>query len=70
MVEVSHLRSYQEETLKELNLSVQGFEAKKAADNLYRLADWLISCGVTTVAMESTGTYWIPVFEILEKIAA
>jgi len=35
-------------------------------DDLERLADWLISCGVTTVAMESTGIYWIPVFEILE----
>lgn len=35
--------------------------------DLYRLADWLISCGVTTVAMESTGAYWIPVFEILES---
>ena len=35
--------------------------------DLHRLADWLISCGVTTVAMESTGTYWIPVFEVLES---
>lgn len=35
-------------------------------DDLERLAQWLISCGVTTVAMESTGIYWIPVFEILE----
>ena len=35
-------------------------------DDLERLAEWLISCGVTTVAMESTGIYWIPVFEILE----
>lgn len=35
--------------------------------DLHRLADWLTSCGVTTVAMESTGTYWIPVFEILES---
>jgi transposase len=35
-------------------------------DDLERLAKWLISCGVTTVAMESTGIYWIPVFEILE----
>jgi transposase len=34
--------------------------------DLYRLADWLIEIGVTTVAMESTGIYWIPVFEILE----
>jgi transposase len=35
--------------------------------DLHRMADWLISCGVTTIAMESTGTYWIPVFEILES---
>ena len=30
------------------------------------LADWLKEVGVSTVAMESTGVYWIPVFEILE----
>src|SRR5256712_7400706 len=30
------------------------------------LADWLLDCGITTVAMESTGVYWIPVFELLE----
>jgi transposase len=35
--------------------------------DLERLAEWLISCGVTTVAMESTGVYWIPVFEVLES---
>jgi transposase len=35
--------------------------------DLERLAEWLIACGVTTVAMESTGVYWIPVFEILES---
>jgi len=34
--------------------------------DLYALADWLAACGVTTVAMESTGVYWIPVYEILE----
>jgi len=34
--------------------------------NLRLLADWLESCGVKTVAMESTGVYWIPIFEILE----
>jgi transposase len=33
---------------------------------LHRLADWLAHVGVTTVAMESTGVYWIPVYEILE----
>jgi len=34
--------------------------------DLHRLADWLTACGVTSVAMESTGVYWIPLFEILE----
>jgi transposase len=36
-------------------------------DDLHRMADWLLACGVTPVAMESTGIYWIPVFEILES---
>jgi len=36
-------------------------------DDLQRMADWLIACGVTTAAMESTGIYWIPVFEVLES---
>lgn len=35
--------------------------------DLYALADWLATCGVTTVAMESTGVYWIPLFELLES---
>jgi transposase len=34
--------------------------------DLHRLADWLLACGVTTVAMEATGVYWIPLYEILE----
>lgn len=35
--------------------------------DLHRLADWLDACGVDTVAMESTGVYWIPLFELLES---
>ncbi len=35
--------------------------------DLYQLADWLTACGITTVAMESTGVYWIPVFQVLEE---
>jgi transposase len=35
--------------------------------DIERMADWLISMGITTVAMESTGVYWIPVYEILEE---
>lgn len=34
--------------------------------DLNRLADWLVSLGITTVAMESTGIYWVPLYEILE----
>jgi transposase len=34
--------------------------------DLHRMADWLGRVGITTVAMESTSVYWIPVFEILE----
>jgi transposase len=34
--------------------------------DLERLADWLVACGIKTVAMEATGVYWIPVYEILE----
>ena len=34
---------------------------------LDQMAEWLVSCGITTVAMESTGVYWIPVYEVLEQ---
>jgi len=35
--------------------------------DLNRIADWLEKCGITTVAMESTAVYWIPLFELLEQ---
>lgn len=35
-------------------------------EDLHRLADWLQSCKIDTVAMESPGVYWIPLFQILE----
>ena len=35
--------------------------------DLHHLADWLQACGIETVAMESTGVYWIPIYEILEE---
>jgi transposase len=35
--------------------------------DLAAIADWLVQCGVTTVAMEATGVYWIPLFELLER---
>ena len=33
--------------------------------DLHKLADWLRQCNIDTIAMESTGVYWIPFFEIL-----
>jgi len=35
--------------------------------DLQSLADWLKACRIETVAMESTGVYWIPLYEILEE---
>lgn len=35
--------------------------------DLHALANWLEGCRVETVAMESTGVYWIPIYEILEE---
>jgi transposase len=35
--------------------------------DLESLADWLAACEVTTIALESTGVYWIPLFELLER---
>jgi transposase len=43
---------------------VQSF--KTFTTDLFRLADWLTACRVTSVAMEATGVYWIPIYEILE----
>ena len=34
--------------------------------DLHALADWLVQCGIRSVAMESTSVYWIPVYQILE----
>ena len=44
--------------------AVQSFGA--FTTDLHRLVDWFAACGVKTVAMESTGVYWIPVFELLD----
>ncbi len=44
--------------------SVREFEC--LTPDLHEMARWFISCGVDTVALESTGVYWIPVAEVLE----
>jgi transposase len=43
---------------------VRSFGAYTA--DLIALADWLKACGITSVALESTGVYWVPLFELLE----
>jgi transposase len=35
--------------------------------DIHRMAEWFQACGVRTVVMQSTGVYWIPVFDILEQ---
>jgi len=42
---------------------VRTFECFTA--DLHKMADWLAQCGIVTVAMQSTGIYWLPVYEIL-----
>jgi transposase len=44
---------------------VRGFGAYTI--DVESVADWLAACGGTTVALESTGGYWIPLFELLER---
>ena len=35
--------------------------------DLHALLAWLLACGIDTVAMESTGVFWIPIYELLEQ---
>ena len=41
-------------------------KTEEVAADLEAIAAWLQQCGVTTVAMESTGVYWVPLYELLE----
>lgn len=45
--------------------SVRTFES--FTSSLFALRDWLLQCGIKTVAMESTGNYWIGIYGILEE---
>jgi len=35
--------------------------------DLHEISDWLTKCRITTVVMESTGVYWLPIFEVLKE---
>jgi len=43
---------------------VQSFGTQTA--DLHKLADWLVACRIKTVAMEATGVYWVPLYQMLE----
>ena len=45
--------------------TVQTFKA--FTGDIHNMARWLAECGIKTVAMESTGVYWVPVYQILEE---
>jgi len=45
--------------------NVQRFGA--FTEDLYAIAQWLTECDITSVAMESTGVYWIPLYQVLEE---
>ena len=36
-------------------------------EDLNEMARWLVNCRITTVAMESTGVYWTPLYDVLEQ---
>ncbi|MER2490562.1 hypothetical protein [Catenovulum sediminis] len=38
---------------------------KAFTGDIHSMALWLSDCGITTVGMESTGVYWVPVYEVL-----
>ncbi len=42
-------------------------EFKSFTPDLHMLVTWLKQCGIETIAMESTGVYWIPIYELLEE---
>ena len=42
-------------------------EFKSFTSDLHALAVWLKECKITAVVMESTGIYWIPLYELLEQ---
>ncbi len=46
-------------------VSIREFQSFTA--DLHELANWLRQCRIETVAMESTGVYWIPLYELLES---
>jgi transposase len=63
-VPADHVVPHGADAAEGLPANVRRFGANSC--DLNAIADWLTACGITTVALESTGVYWIPLFELLE----
>jgi transposase len=63
-VPADRVASHGADTAEGMPVNVRRFAANSC--DLNAIAVWLAECGVTTVAMESTGVYWIALFELLE----
>jgi len=61
----SHYVAVPPDSVPETESSVRCFEA--FTEELRKLVEWLNACGVKTVAMESTGVYWIGLYQVLEE---
>src|SRR5215831_11538491 len=48
-------------------MSIRCEYSQTFTEDLQKMAKWLVSCGITTAAMESTGVYWIPLYDVLEQ---
>ena len=60
------------ESIEACIIDARGRKHRKAFDTmrktLYAMRDWIMSLGCLHVLMESTGVYWIPIYEILEEV--
>ena len=63
-IDVGAEQSYVAVPVDRDEISVRSFGC--FTEDLHTLAHWLQACGIDTVAMESTGVYWVPLFQILE----
>jgi transposase len=58
-------RRREQQILEKIHLNAAGIDI--GGESHWVAVNWLEACGIDTVAMESTGVYWIPLYEILEE---
>lgn len=64
-IDIGSAKHYVAVPLERCEHSVREFAS--FTEDLASMAEWLAGCAVDTVVMESTGVYWIPVYELLES---